>query len=177
MCNRCIKALIEKFKKQDMTVFEKLYDVFKRLIMFYAKKLHYDDAAGDLTLFFIELLYQIDLSKFEEDDSISIKKYIAVSIKNRYIALSVNKDRYFKFSNNLYENADGYLPDFEDKLSLLESIKGLSEKQKMIIVYKYIYGYSDFEIAVLLGISRQAVNRLKNRALLCLREFYGGNCL
>ncbi len=174
MCNRCLKVLIEKFKKQDMTVFETLYDVFKRLIMFYSQKLHYDDAAGDLTLFFIELLYQLDLSKFESDDSISIKKYIAVSIKNRYIALSVNKDRYFKFSNNLHENSDGYLPDFEDRFSLLESIRGLSEKQKMIVVYKYIYGYSDFEISVLLGISRQAVNRLKNRALISLREFFMG---
>ena len=174
MCNRCLKPIIEKFKNQDMTVFEPLYDVFKRLIMFYSKKLHYDDAAGDLTLFFIELLYQLDLSKFATDDSISIKKYIAVAIKNQYISLSVNKDRYSNFSNRLYENSDGYLPDFENRYSLIESIKGLSKKQKMIIVYKYIYGYSDFEIAILLGISRQAVNRLKNRALICLREFFSG---
>lgn len=174
MCNRCLKTLIERFKKQDMTVFEPLYDVFKRLIMFYSKKLYYDDAAGDLTLFFIELLYQLDLSKFMADDSISIKKYIAVAIRNQYISLSVNKDRHSNLSNKLYENSDGYLPNFEDRYSLVESIKGLSEKQKMIIVYKYIYGYSDFEIAILLGISRQAVNRLKNRALISLREVFAG---
>lgn len=174
MCNRCLKPIIEKFKKQDMTVFEPLYDVFKRLIMFYSKKLYYDDAAADLTLFFIELLYQMDLSKFGMDDSFTIKKYIAVSIKNHYIALSMNKDRYCKVSNKLYDNLDGYLPNFEERFSLLESINVLSEKQKMIVIYKYIYGYSDFEIAVLLGVSRQAVNRLKNRALVCLREFLAG---
>ena len=171
MCNRCLKPLIEKFKKQEMSFFEPIYDVFKKLIMFYSKKLCYDDAAGDLTLFFIELLYQIDLSKFLLDDSLSIKKYIAVSIKNQYIALSVNNDRYNKISNKLYNNLDGYSPNFEEQFSLLESINVLSEKQRMTIIYKYIYGYSDFEIAVLLGVSRQAVNRLKNRALSILREF------
>ena len=172
VCNRCLKPIIEKFKKQDMTVFEPLYDLFKRLIMLYSKKLYYDDAAGELTLFFIELLYSIDLSKFHNDDSVSLKKYIAVAIKNRYIALSVNKERYGKVSNKLYDNLEGYLPNFEEHFSLLESINVLSDKQRQIVIYKYIYGYSDFEIAVLLGISRQAVNRLKNRALKCLREFF-----
>jgi len=176
MSNKYLKPIIESFKKQDMTVFEPLYDLFKKLIMFYSKKLYYDDAAGDMTLFFIELLYDMDLSKFPTDDSFSIKSYIAVAIKNQYITLSVNKDRYRKISNKLFDTLDGYLPDFEDRFSLFEGIDFLSEKQKMIVIYKYIYGYTDFEIAVLLGISRQAVNRIKNRALECLRDFFcGGN--
>ena len=80
MCNRYLKPIIEKFKKQDMGVFETLYDEFKKLIMFYSGKLCYDDAVSDLTLFLIELFYQIDLTKFDLDDSVTINKYIAKSI-------------------------------------------------------------------------------------------------
>lgn len=37
---------------------------------------------------------------------------------------------------------------------------------------KYIYELSEIDIAKILGISRQAVNRLKNRALNNLRKFF-----
>ncbi len=170
MCNLTLKSKILKFKKQDMSVFETLYDEFKKLIMFYAVRLYYDDAKSDLTLFFIELLYNIDLSRFESDESYSIRNYIAVSIKNQYISLSVRNQHYNKLSNCLYDNFDGYLPNFEDRFSLRESLKHLSYKQKMIIIYRYIYGYSECEIGEILGITRQAVNRIKNRALIILRE-------
>ena len=174
MCNRMLKPMIQKFKNQDMSVFEFLYDEFKKLIMFYAKKLFYDDVACDLTLFLIELFYQIDLSKFMPDESLGIKKYIAVSIKNQYIALSLQRDKYNKISNKIYEDFDGYFPDYEESFSVLESLEILPEKQKTIIIFRYIYGYSIFEIAVMLGISRQAVNNLKNRALNTLKEFLQG---
>lgn len=171
MCNRCLKIKIKRFKNQDMAVFEQIYDEFKKLIMYYAVKLHYDDASSDLTLFFIELLYQMDLSRFKDDESDTISKYISVAIKNQYIALSAQNEQYIKVSNKLYDNLDGYFPNFEERFSLAESIKVLSRKQQAIIIYRYIYGYSDCEIALLLGITRQAVNRIKNRALLILKEF------
>lgn len=171
MSNRCLKTIIEKFKNQDMGVFETLYDEFKKLIMFYSVKLYYDDAASDLTLFLIELFYQIDLRKFESDDSVSLKKYIAAAIRNQYILLSQQRAIYQKMSNKLYDSIDEYQPAFEERVSLIECINILSEKQKMIIIYRYIYGYTNFEISALMGISRQAVNQLKNRALLTLKEF------
>lgn len=33
------------------------------------------------------------------------------------------------------------------------------------MIYRYYYEYSDSKIAKILGISRQAVNRLRNRAI------------
>lgn len=170
MRNRYLKPIIEKFKNQDMGVFETLYDEFKKLIMFYSGKLCYDDAVSELTLFLIELFYQIDLKKFDSDDSVTINKYIAIAMRNQYIYLSQQRERYRKMSYKLYDTIDGYQPDFEQRVSLIESINILSEKQKMIIIYRYIYGYTNFEIASLMGISRQAVNQLKNRALLSLKE-------
>ncbi len=50
----------------------------------------------------------------------------------------------------------------------------MNEKQKSVLIYKYVYGYSDCEIACALGITRQAVNGLKNRALTVLKELLAG---
>ncbi|KAA8666397.1 sigma factor-like helix-turn-helix DNA-binding protein [Clostridium sp. HV4-5-A1G] len=42
---------------------------------------------------------------------------------------------------------------------------------KKVIIKKFFYGFTDTEIGKQLSISRQAVNRLKNRALERLRNF------
>jgi DNA-directed RNA polymerase specialized sigma24 family protein len=41
----------------------------------------------------------------------------------------------------------------------------LSEKQRIVVIAKFVSGYSDVEIAKFLNISRQAVNKLLRRAL------------
>ncbi len=48
----------------------------------------------------------------------------------------------------------------------------LTEQQRKIIVYRYIYGYSIQEISDKLNVSRQAVNRTKNRAIKIIRSVY-----
>ena len=45
----------------------------------------------------------------------------------------------------------------------------LSKKQRDVIIYKYFMNFTDVEIAEVMGISRQAVNRIKNRGLETLR--------
>jgi len=46
-----------------------------------------------------------------------------------------------------------------------ELLSALTEKQRAVIEYKVLQGYTETETAVKLGISQQAVNRLKSRAL------------
>ena len=48
----------------------------------------------------------------------------------------------------------------------------LSEIQRQVISLKYWYGYSEVDIAQMLHITRQAVNRTKNRAINELRKLY-----
>ena len=81
MKNFLLKPFIEQFRKGDMTTFPMVYANFKKLIFFYAKHLRYEDAAEDITLFFIELLYVLNLSKFRSDDSESLERYIAVCLR------------------------------------------------------------------------------------------------
>ena len=141
---------------------------------FYARKLNDDDSAQDLTLFLIELLYDIDLSKFTKNDD-GLQRYISVSLKNKYHALLKQKCK-FKMQIETLKNCENDFSDINSNLSFKEALECLSERQRLIIVYKYIYCLTDCEIANALNISRQAVNRLKNRSFSILKGFYN-NCV
>ena len=169
MCNLLLLPLVKKFKNQDMSSFVAIYDSFKKLISFYAMKLNFEDAESELILFFIELLYSLELKNFAYDSSESLKKYIAVCIRNHYIALSVKNTKYTNSNCELYENSGFCTYPYDERVIVEQLFDFLSEKQKTVLIYRYIYGYSDCEIARKLNIKRQAVNRLKNRAFKVLR--------
>lgn len=171
MYNSLLKGLIEKFRKQDMNAFTLIYDEFKRLIYLYCGRLGDDDAVQEMTLFLIELLYGIELSRFKSDESDGLKRYIAVALKNKYIAIAKENQHYKSCCGELFEEyAQNSLAP--EQLLISEALECLTDKQRIIIVYKYIYCLSDCEISAITGISRQAVNRLKNRALHILKQFY-----
>lgn len=170
MQNSLLIPLVLRFRNQDMCAFNMIYDEFKRLIYHYSGKLWDDDAVGELTLFLIELLYSAPVERFPPDETDSFKRYIAVAIKHKYIALLKDKLKNEHTCDIL--ESDFFEEDILSNISVKEALKCLSSKQRIIIVYKYFYCLPDSQIAQILGITRQAVNRLKNRALSLLKEFY-----
>lgn len=152
-----------------MSVFEVIYGEFEKLINFYASHIGTEDAKPDLTLFLIELLYAIDLSRFKNDCSSGLKKYIAVCIRNQYIYLSKNEDKISRFTYEIFDNCASYNEQYDDKIAVEQILNCLTEKQKRVLVYRYKYGFSDREIAAKLNIKRQSVNQLKNRAFEIIR--------
>ncbi len=172
MCNSLLKSLIKKFREQDMSSFTIIYDEFKRLIYHYSGRLGDDDSVQELTVFLVELLYSIDIDLFKSDTTDGLRRYIAVCLKNRYIALSREFQKLRAMSFELFDYSAG-TEISDDMLIISEALNILTTRQKAIIIYKYIYCYSDTEIAKMLNTSRQAVNRLKNRAFVTLRQFYG----
>lgn len=170
MQNYLLKPLVYRIKVQDMSVFFQIYEEFRRLITFYGRKLKYEDAVSDLTLFFIELLYDVELSKFSNDDGEELHRYIAVSIKNKYIALSLAHEKGVKFEDTLFDEQLGVLQGFDDKICMLRGVGRLTDAQRLVFYYHFIYGFSIIEIANRLNISRQAVNKTKNQVLTILRK-------
>lgn len=175
MNNYLLKSLIINFRRGDMSAFAIIYEQFKKLIFYYSKKSGDDDTVQELNIFLIELLYDIDIALFCENSKDGIQRYIAVSLKNEFLRIcrqnSKTKNLYLKSFNQ--EFADSY--SYND-LFIKEALSNLSAKQRLIIMYKYIYNYSDTEISAELNISRQAVNRLKNRALRELKTYYLEGC-
>ncbi len=173
MCNSLLKRLIFQMRNQDMSVFVTIFNEFKRLIFFYANKSKVEDSEQELILFFIELLYDIPLEKFSNNEGDSLSRYIAVSIRNKYIAMA----KLYNKTESKLERIDSkilFSQDNREDLLLSDALESLSYKQRVVIVYKYIYCYRDVEIAELLGITRQAVNRINLRAIEKLRNYYMG---
>ena len=91
MCNSEIIKIIKEIQSNDMSRFGELYDVFSVLIRHFENKADFEDASSELSLFLLELIYSLDTDKFIPDSSEALKRYIAVSLRNRYIALSKRK--------------------------------------------------------------------------------------
>lgn len=173
MYDHVLKNLIISFRKQDVGAFELIYDEFKDIIYYYARKQNNEDIVGELTLFLIELLYRINLNNFKSNTSVDIRKYISVSLKNKYIGILRKQMKECLIVREVYEEDLIYNNPAPMYLDICDALKKLTERQKSVIICKYIYCLSDSQISEIFKISRQSVNKLKNRALNVLKEYYG----
>lgn len=172
MENRILLNLIKDFRSRDIQAFPLICNEFQGLINFYSFKTDDEDLYQDLTVFLLELLYGIKLDNFKEDSSDTLKRYIAVCLRNKYISYSKNKEKEKKLLIEYCKLNIGYSKANTDEFWLKDFIKTLSDKQRMIIDYRYIYGYSDEEISRICNTSRQAVCRIRCKGLNKLRKFY-----
>ena len=156
MKNREIIKYVKEIREGNASGFEELYEAFLRLINFYGRKIG-EDGSEELILFFTELLHSLDIGKFTPDESEELNKYIAVSIRNRYIELSRRKSRLLRISNEITEECADSTDEPDSKFFLKEGLMLLSERQRTVIDYRYFCGYSDREIADILSISRQGL--------------------
>jgi RNA polymerase sigma factor (sigma-70 family) len=161
-----VKEIQTRGKNYKYTMIQ-LIEQFEPLIKKYSNLLSYEDSQSELTLAFIETIYKIPThnAKFKQDKYII--SYINKSIKNTYILLSKNRNKkyYYESPINLDITEASYQLNIEDKLFVDELLALLTEKEKEIIILKYFKEYSDMEISKKFGISRQAVNKTKNRAI------------
>jgi len=145
---------------------------FKPAIKKFSRQLNYDCAEIDLTIFLIETLRKMNLSKLYMKNDQIIVGLIYKSLTNKKIDLFrkhvLNTKEQVELPSELVQEKP--FEDLETKMVLKAALNSLSELQRNVLIKKYFNGYSDTEIASKLNISRQAVNRAKNRALEKLRE-------
>lgn len=152
----------------------KMIERFNPLIKKYSRKLNYDGADTDLIISLIETINSLPLSKsniIKEDKY--IVGYISSSIKNKYIYLSKKYSKIYEKETklNLDISNDETSRSMEEFILIEMLLDKLPTLQRNIIIQKFIKGYTDAEIANQLNISRQAVNRAKNRGLKNLKEY------
>lgn len=167
-------SLIEKSKNKDKQAILNFIIKFNPLIKKYSNKLNYDGAESDLIIKSIELINKIPIysNKNMREDKYIIS-YVNTAIKNKYIELNkINKEI---LKREIEINLDIVGTVFEDhienKLLIQQALTKLTYLQKKVIIKKFITYKTDTEIAQELNISRQAVNRIKNRALNNLRKY------
>lgn len=125
-----------------------------------------EDCKADMTLFFIELLHNMNIDSMDDNE---LNRYICVAIKNFYYDANKKINRTILMYTEFDES---YMSNDSKRVfyNLKDVLEELPFKQRQVIIWKYIYGFSDVEIASFLNISRQAVCRLKNRGLDNLRH-------
>ncbi|PXV86254.1 RNA polymerase sigma factor (sigma-70 family) [Lachnotalea glycerini] len=171
---------IVKSQKGDRDSTLKLINKFTPLLKKYAFKLNYEDAYNDLILNFIECIHNFHVENIKSKAERSIVSYICTSIHSSYVKRLneiIRLQNLFIYSN-LSESEQYYIEslsatnDSHFKL-YMESLQDfLTAPEISIIELVYYYGFSVNDIANFYGISRQAVNQMKNRALRKLKKDY-----
>lgn len=168
--------IISRAQNNDKQAIMLMINKFKPLIGKYSYLLKYDDANSDLIISFIEIIKKIPIYT---NENFKIDKfvvgYIVSAMKNRYIYLS--KKHYKVYLNEINLNVDniniwnGENLNIEDKIFAWQLLDKLSKRQREVLILKFIKDYSDKDICKILKISRQSVNRIKNRGLDNMRRY------
>lgn len=162
--------LLVRAKKNDKDAMYEIIEDFSLTLKKLSKGLHYEEAETDLIIELIELIQNINLEKFLNSNNKQIAKYI--HLRKRSINLFKKHKKPFDTSLEINHEIlqDDSLEYVENTVVTSMIIESLVKKQKDIITMEFVHGYSEKDISKILGISRQAVNRTKNRALNNLRK-------
>lgn len=169
MVKAMINNLYEIFKKAQNESEEhviELYNKFLPLIKGYGRKLNYEEAESDLTIFLLEYIKKIDLNKFKNRSDGEIVNYIKLIFKNKYIDVLrqlMNKkieatilETEF-ICNDCYKNLE--------KEYIFSLMKNLNDIQRKVIVGRYFHGYNDDNLSKIFKISRQTICKHRKKAL------------
>lgn len=164
--------LLEKVQKGDEEAVIDIFMKFRPTIKNLSRKLDYEEAETDLIIAFLEKIKEISLKDLHIKSDGAIVNYIYFFLKNRSVNL-FKKNVLQKIKTDELELdiiADDTACVVDDKVFVSILLNSLPPMQREVIKRKFIQEFTDKEIALLLGVSRQAVNRTKNRGLKNLRK-------
>ncbi len=164
--------ILERVQQGDeeatISVFFKFHGAIKKL----SKKLDYEEAETDMIIAFLQTIKEIDLNEICMKNDGGIINYIWLFLKHKSVDLfRKNVTKRIETTNlNLDIIADDTSYSVDNKLFVSMLLNSLPPLQKTVLKRKFMQGFSENEIALISGISRQAVNRAKNRGLKNLRK-------
>lgn len=170
-----LAELIEELPNEN--AYLELLNRYQKLLYKYANLLGYEDAYEDLRLFFLELVYHMHDAPVLKKGEGAVVKYIVMSIKHKYIALSKRRGQccessFSELSDEQIAFIEGVSSEYDehDITEFFPVNDGLSEREKTVIRELIVEGYSVCDVAAKHNISRQAVNQMKLRALKKIRD-------
>ena len=170
---KSIYILINESQNGNKESIMELITNFKPLIQKYSRKLHYDGADTDIIIFILEMIPNVPIHKnYNMQNDGYIVSYICNSIRHKFIYLSKKNNKIVlmetELNTDILTSSNDELPENNVFISCL--LDNLTEIQQQIITKIFIQDISENTISKQLNISRQAVNRTKNRALKILKN-------
>ena len=179
-----LRKMILLGKQGDKFALEKLIEIFNpsinsniKLIDSYKSLNKYDleDNKQEIILALINAVKVMPLEKDSFKNDGKITNYINTAIQNKRLEFSKkfskNDKVDYKSDLSCMENLFDY-ESFEKEIIVKDLFDRLNKTEKFIMKKRFLNGKSDVEIGEMLDISRQAVNKTKNRALKKLKIFY-----
>lgn len=163
---------IEEIQKGNRKKIINIITKFNPLIKSLSRRLQYEESETDLIICLIETIGSIDLHNFDYSNEGPIISYIKNVMHNKSIDLFrkniVRKKEEVEINYDILADKSNY--DIETNIFIKDLFNILSELQNKVLCEKFIKDNTDIEIAKKLNITRQAVNKAKNRAIKKLRE-------
>ncbi len=173
-----LNLIVKKAQNGDEKSMMEIIEKFKPLTKKYSRKLNYDDAEVDIIIFLIETIKKIPIfTNINLNKDECIVGYIHTSIKNRYISLSKEYMSINSHETPLDINIISHytLQDDQESINnhifIFHLLDKLPPYQKQIIKNIFIDNMPETALSNRLHVSRQSVNRAKNRALSNMKKF------
>lgn len=169
-----IASLIARVQKWDGKAIEEIFILFAPMLQKYNRLLKDEDGASQMRVFFLDTLHKISLVRMKNLEDPVLIRYIQYSLYHEYVRLKKSAqfylNRHFAFTalsekdlrttETLLSAEDNYFTDIFPAADA-----GLTDKETFVLQKIFLEGFSVSEVAANSGISRQAVNQAKLRAL------------
>lgn len=166
--------LVKKYYLGNTEITMILINKFNPLIRKYSRKLNYDGADTDLTIHLMEVLNTMPIKNPIMKKDKYLLGYIGKSLRHKYIKLSKKYCNIYgnelQLNEELLQISDNI--DIENHIIVKHLLEKLPSLQEKVLSEIFIKGYKVSEVAKKLNISRQAVNKTKNRALKNLKRYF-----
>ena len=145
---------------------------FNPIIAKYAFMLNYEDNKADMMIFIRNLINKMQMEKFQGEGQ--IVGYIVKSIKNEYMRLSLLKSKKAQnefLVDGLFDKQEPVceadpMEETDLKMLMINLLaQRLTVKERTVLFKHFVEDKLISQIAMEEGISRQAVNQIKNVAL------------
>lgn len=162
--------------------FEKLYKAYRKIMFFEAKKILKDDYLAEDAVHqaFIKIINNLD--KIDEKNCHKTKGFVVIIINRTSIDIyrklkGIDTTSFDEMEFGIKDSGLSVEEIYEDKNEnmVLKAILSLPQNYSSVIMLKYSHGYSNDEIAEILGISeinvRQRLTRGKKRLEQILKDW------
>lgn len=160
--------LVFEAKDGDRESMEIVIKIMYPVIKKYGYKVSGEEIETDIIIHLIETIHELREEKLIDFNNGQMFGYLKSIIRNKSIDL-LRKNRIQIDLVNYIEAVPLAKEDDYSHFVFDDLIRSLNQKQKKVIYYKYKIGMTDDEIGRLLGVSRQAVNQMINRAIMRLK--------
>ncbi|MFC1918108.1 RNA polymerase sigma factor [Chloroflexota bacterium] len=167
-----INTLVEKAARRDMEAFGELYGIFLdpiyRYVLYQVKdKMTAEDIVEEV---FVKAWHAIESCKGKGK---TFSPWLYRIAHNHLLNTLKSAKKYTSLEGRSIPETGDLESEFElrlDQKELREKVFGLPHNQKQVIILKFIEGFSNREIARIMGKNEGAVRILQMRALTSLRQ-------